>query len=58
MGQYFSKMHQPFTKGQNLDWSKIKALADDRINVTKKKEKFGMGRVENIVEKGGNAAIW
>ena len=30
-----------------LDWSKLKALADDKINVTKKL-KFILGRVENI----------
>ena len=36
------------------DWSKFKALADDKINVTKKL-KFVLGRVENIVGKGENA---
>ena len=34
-----------------LDWSKLKAFADDKINV-KEKFKFGLGRVENIVGKG------
>ena len=37
-----------------LDWSKMKAFADDNINV-KEKFKFGLGRVENIVGKGENA---
>ena len=32
-------------------WSKLKALADDKINVTEKL-KFVLGRVENIVGKG------
>ena len=34
-----------------LDWSKLKAFADDKINVTVN-SKFFMGRVENIVGKG------
>ena len=37
-----------------LDWSKLKALADDKINVTEKL-KFVFGRVENIMRKGENA---
>ena len=37
-----------------LDWSKLKALADDKINVVQKL-KFVGGRVENIVGKGENA---
>ena len=37
-----------------LDWSKLKAFADDKINVTEKM-KFVFGRVENIVGKGENA---
>ena len=37
-----------------LDWSKLKAFADDKIHVNQKL-KFDMGRVENIVEKGENA---
>ena len=37
-----------------LDWSKLKAFADDKINVTENL-KFGLGRVENIVGKGENA---
>ena len=37
-----------------LDWSKLKAFADDKIYVNKKL-KFVLGRVENIVGKGENA---
>ena len=36
-----------------LNWSKFKAFADDKINVTLKL-KFVLGRVENIVGKGEN----
>ena len=36
------------------DWSKLKALADDKINVNQKL-KFDMGKVENIVGKRENA---
>ena len=39
---------------KNLDLSKLKAFADDKINVTHKL-KFAVGRVENIVGKGENA---
>ena len=37
-----------------LEYSKLKALADDKIIVTQKFE-FVLGRVENIEEKGENA---
>ena len=37
-----------------LDWSKLKAFADEKINETEKM-KFVFGRVENIVGKGENA---
>ena len=37
-----------------LDWSEVKALADDKMNVTEKL-KFGLGREENIIGKGENA---
>ena len=37
-----------------LDWSKLKAFADDKINESQKL-KFAFGRVENIVGKGENA---
>ena len=41
-------------KDKLFDWSKLKAFADDKINVTKEL-KFVSGREENIVEKGKNA---
>ena len=41
-------------KDKILDWSKFKAFAEDKINVTEKL-KFALGRVENIVGKGENA---
>ena len=37
-----------------LDWSKLKELADDKINVTENFN-FVLGTVENIVGKGENA---
>ena len=37
-----------FLNKKVLDWSKLKAFADDRINVNEKL-KFGLRRVENIV---------
>ena len=37
-----------------LDWSNLKAFADDTINVNRK-FKFDMGRIGNIVGKGENA---
>ena len=37
-----------------LDWSKLKALADNKIKLAEKL-KFVLGRVENIVGKGENA---
>ena len=36
-----------------LDLSKLKAFADDKMNVPKK-SKFALGRVENIAGKGEN----
>ena len=39
---------------KTLDWSKPKAFAADKINVTEK-SKFALGRVENILGKGENA---
>ena len=39
-----------------LNWSKFKAFADDKINVTQKYEFFFfLERVENIEGKGNNA---
>ena len=37
-----------------LDWSKLKAFAVDKSNLTEKL-KFVLGKVENIVGKGENA---
>ena len=42
------------TKRQIMDWSKLKAFADDKINVTQTLE-LGSDRIENIVGKGENA---
>ena len=39
---------------KTLDWSKLKALADDKINVNEVL-KICLGRIENIVGKGENA---
>ena len=36
-----------------LNWSKLKAFADDKINV-REKFKFVLGRLENITGKGEN----
>ena len=41
-------------KSKILDWSKLKAFADDKINVNEVL-KIGLGRLENIVGKGENA---
>ena len=37
-----------------LDWSQLKAFADDKLNLAEKFE-YVLGRVENIVGKGENA---
>ena len=39
---------------KTLDWSNLKAFADDNLNMTQKLN-FVVGRVENIVGKGENA---
>ena len=39
---------------KNLDWSKLKTFADDKLNLTENL-KFVLGKVENIVGKGENA---
>ena len=41
---------------QNLDWTKLKAFADDKLHVTKM-ILFAFDRVENIVGKGEIACI-
>ena len=38
-----------------LDWSRLKAFADDKINVNRKTLKFDLRRIENILGKGENA---
>ena len=44
----------PLPDDKILDWSKLKAFADDKINVAEKLD-FVLGRIENIVGKGENA---
>ena len=44
----------PLPNDKFIDWSKLKALADSRINVTEKVQ-FDLGMVENIMGKGENA---
>ena len=41
----------PLPNDKILDWSKLKAIADHKINVTEKL-KFVLGRLENIFSKG------
>ena len=43
----------PLLNHKVLDWSKLKELAEDKINVTEKL-KFVLGTVESIVGKGEN----
>ena len=53
----FMKIYLSFNSLPNdkiLDWSKLKALADNKIKVTEIL-KIILGRVENIVRKGENA---
>ena len=45
----------PLPSNKILDWSKLKAFADDNINVNHKL-KFDLERGENIVGKGENAS--
>ena len=44
----------PLPNDKILDWSKLKAFADDKINVTEKM-KFVYRKIENIEGKGENA---
>ena len=53
---YFVAFIIPLSNNKNLDWSKLKAFADDKIDVSEKL-KFVLGRVENIVGKGENAGF-
>ena len=50
----FCRCINPLPNHKILDLSKLKAFADDKINVTEKL-KFLLGRVENIARKGDNA---
>ena len=53
-----STLFNSLPKDKILDWSELKAFADEKINVTEKKKKkikFVLGWVENIVVKGENA---
>ena len=54
---FFLLLHTVFNSLPNkkfLDSSKLKAFADDKLNLAKKL-KFGLGRVENILGKGEDA---
>ena len=44
----------PFPHDKFLDWPKLKAFADNKLNVAEKLN-FVLGRVKNIVGKGENA---
>ena len=54
MNQKNLKFGKSVPNDKILDWSKLKAFADEKLIVTEKL-KFGMERVENIVGKGENA---
>ena len=45
---------KPLPNSKSSDWSKLKELVDEKIDVTEKL-KFRLGRVENIERKGENA---
>ena len=47
-GDYFFEIFSSSPDDIFLKWSKLKAFADDKINVTEKL-KFALGRVENIM---------
>ena len=51
---YFQPALNSLPNDKILDWSKLKAFADDKINVTEKM-KFVLAKVENIVRKEENA---
>ena len=52
---HLKRLHlNPFPKDKILDWSKLKAFADNKKNVTENL-KFFSGLLENIVGKGENA---
>ena len=47
----------PLPDDKMLEWSKLKACADDKLNLAVKL-KFVLGMVENIVGKGENAGYF
>ena len=52
--KHFGKVFNPIPDEKILDWSKLKAFADDKSNVTQN-IKFVFHRVGNIVGKKENA---
>ena len=53
---FFSPFLNSLPNNKFLDWSKFRAFADDKLNLTEKL-KFVLGKVENIVGKGENAGF-
>ena len=49
-------LFNPLQKGKILDWFKMKALADDKVNIAEIIISLS-NRVENIVRKGENAGF-
>ena len=56
LSQCFPQLYifNPLPNDIGLDWSKLEAFADDKLNVTEKL-KYVLERVENIEGKGENA---
>ena len=54
--QCYMKVINPLPNDKILNKSKLKAFADEKMKVAEKL-KFVLGRVENIVGKGGNAGL-
>ena len=52
--RFYQSKFNSLPNNKFLDWSKFKAFADYKINMTKKL-KIDLGRVENFVAKGENA---
>ena len=52
----FDSILNPLPSDKIVDWSKLKAFAEDIINVNEIL-KFRLGRVENTVEQGENAVF-
>ena len=53
---FFNELFTTLPNDKISDWSKLKAFADNKINVTQKL-KFVLGRVENSEGKGENASF-